>query len=123
MAPPSLWRCLDGAVVLTDIALQNGRVSPRTSSQHSVHSAGAASDKASKASPSPRIPSGLSTAQSVLKTESAGGPVQQPMSNSATPGVEPRESPKAVKPPEGHSASMEGASGVPDKIEEDIEPD
>ena len=57
-----------------------------------------------------------------MKTES---PSQQTKTNSATPGlsVEPRESPKAVKPPEGHSASMEGAIGVPDKIEEDVEPD
>ncbi|QIX00977.1 hypothetical protein AMS68_006494 [Peltaster fructicola] len=85
----------------------NGRVSPRTSSQHSVHSA--ASDKASKASASPRNPSGL-------KNES-------PIMNAATPGEprergEPRESPK-VKPTEGHAAQMEGASGVPPKIEEE----
>ena len=57
-----------------------------------------------------------------MKTES---PSQQTKTSSATPGlsVEPRESPKAVKPPEGHGASMEGAIGVPDKIEEDVEPD
>ncbi|KAK5132849.1 hypothetical protein LTR08_008565 [Meristemomyces frigidus] len=99
----------------------NGRVSPRTSSQ-SVHSGGAASDKGSKASPSPRHMSGFGSAMSGLKTESSS---QLPRTSAALPnsGCEPRESPKAVKPPEGHSASMEGAMGVPDKIEEDVEPD
>ncbi|EMD00120.1 hypothetical protein BAUCODRAFT_63884 [Baudoinia panamericana UAMH 10762] len=96
----------------------NGRVSPRTSSQHS---GGAASDKASKASASPRHASGMSTAQAIFKTESPTN--QPPMSTVATPGIEPRGSPKAVKPPEGHGASMEGASGVPDKIDEGVEPD
>ena len=96
--------------------LQNGRVSPRTSSQQSVHSAGA-SDKGSKASASPRH---HSSGQPVVKTES---PSQQqpPFSNIATPGMEPQESHRATKPPEGHGANMEGAAGVPDKIDEGIE--
>lgn len=98
---------------------QNGRVSPRTSSQHSVYSGGGASDKASKASASPsQRPS-----QPHIKTESAnqntgGGP----SSIVATPGTEPKESPgPSYKPAENHSAQMEGASGVPDKIDEGIE--
>ncbi|KAK5126366.1 hypothetical protein LTR85_010602 [Meristemomyces frigidus] len=101
----------------------NGRVSPRTSSQQSVHSGGAHSEKASKASQSPRHHSGHHNAQSGLNTES---PTQVTRPNgpaTAGGGAEPKESPKAVKPPEGHGASMEGASGVPEKIEEDVEPD
>lgn len=107
----------------TDV-IQNGRVSPRTSSQHSVHSGGAASDRTSMAPASPAIPTGTQSAKATMKTESpTQRPSQPPRSNAATPGVEPRESPKAVKPPEGHGANMEGASGVPDKIDEDVEPD
>jgi hypothetical protein len=41
-----------GESILTTL-IQNGRVSPRTSSQHSIKSGGAHSDKASKASASP----------------------------------------------------------------------
>jgi PAS domain S-box-containing protein len=93
--------------------LQNGRVSPRTSSQHSVHSAGA-SDKASKASASPRN----SVGQTAVKNESPNHPS---LSTIATPGIEPKESPKPTKPTEGHAANMEGASGVPAKIEEGVE--
>jgi len=74
------------------------------------------SDRASKASASPRVESGPGGAQSVYKNEGA-------MSSATTPGYEPRQSPKTVRPTEGHAASMEGASGVPDKIEEGIEPD
>ncbi|KAI7539964.1 hypothetical protein KC317_g17331, partial [Hortaea werneckii] len=95
----------------------NGRVSPRTSSQHS----GGMSDRASKASASPRNPTGPSTAQSVMKgdLDKTG---QSPLHNTANASAEPKESPKAGKAPEGHAASMEGASGVPAKIEEDVEP-
>nr|OQO16179.1 hypothetical protein B0A51_15619 [Rachicladosporium sp. CCFEE 5018] len=106
----------------------NGRVSPRTSSQHSA----GGSDKASKTSASPRhtftnAPAGAGGPSSAAP--GAGG------SNSATsgfkhesPGVQNtsasgRESPRAQRPPDGHSASMEGASGVPDSIDEGVEPD
>lgn len=75
-----------------------------------MHSA--ASDKASKASASPRNHSGL-------KAESPSHP-SAPMSNVATPGGEMRESPKVKAAGEGgHAAQMEGASGVPPKIEEE----
>ncbi|KAK4549276.1 hypothetical protein LTR36_007735 [Oleoguttula mirabilis] len=95
----------------------NGRVSPRTSSQQSVHSGKAPSEIAS-----PRHPAGLSHARSVSKTDAS---MQPPKSNVPAPGAAaaPRDSPKAVKPLEGHGASMEGASGVPEQIDEDIEPD
>ncbi|KAI7188490.1 hypothetical protein KC363_g5408 [Hortaea werneckii] len=95
----------------------NGRVSPRTSSQHS----GGMSDRASKASASPRNPTGPSTAQSVMKgdLDKTG---QSPLHNTTNASAEPKESPKAGKAPEGHAASMEGASGVPAKIEEGVEP-
>ncbi|CAK3989768.1 blue-light-activated transcription factor [Lecanosticta acicola] len=91
----------------------NGRVSPRTSSQHS---GGAASDRASKASASPRN----SIPPSAVKTESPNDP-----SGSGNMGDSSRSTPvqKAMQPMEGHSATMEGASGVPDKIDEGIEPD
>lgn len=91
---------------------QNGRVSPRTSS---VHSAGA-SDKASKASASPRQVS----SQTVVKTELVEH-AQGPSSTVATPGIESKESHSASRPTEGHAAQMQGASGIPDKIEEDAE--
>jgi len=107
----------------------NGRVSPRNSSKHSVHSGGA-SDKGSKASASPYNTSGLATAQhTVVKTEPSIQHQhlpnsQQVASTVAISRAEPTESPnKAGRPPEGHAASMEGASGVPDRIEEAIEPD
>lgn len=106
----------------------NGRVSPRNSSKHSVHSGGA-SDKGSKAS-TPPYNSGLATGQqNVSKAESPSQRPrllnsQQAASKAAIAGVDPTDSPsKASKPPEGHAASMEGASGVPDRIEEAIEPD
>jgi hypothetical protein len=37
--------------------------------------------------------------------------------------MEPKESPKTMRPlhTDGHAANMEGASGVPDKIDEGIE--
>lgn len=41
------------------------------------------------------------------------------MSNAATPGGEIRESPKNKAGEGGHAAQMEGASGVPPKIEEE----
>lgn len=59
---------------------------------------------------------------SVVKTEG-----QQPdPDRTPVPGDASRQqasAQKPVQPPEGHSASMEGASGVPDKIDEGIEPD
>ncbi|PPJ57703.1 hypothetical protein CBER1_00042 [Cercospora berteroae] len=89
---------------------QNGRVSPRTSS--------AQSDKASRASVSPRRQSNLNPN---VKTE------QSP--NAANGEGVLRESPSgktAQRPtqgPDGHSATMEGAVGVPGKIDEGVEPD
>jgi len=119
---------LRGLAELT-LPRQNGRVSPRNSSKHSVHSGGA-SDKGSKASASPYNTSGLATAQhTVVKTEPSIQHQhlpnsQQVASTVAISRAEPTESPnKAGRPPEGHAASMEGASGVPDRIEEAIEPD
>ncbi|KAK5114275.1 hypothetical protein LTR62_002526 [Meristemomyces frigidus] len=106
----------------------NGRVSPRASSKHSV------SDKASKASTSPKpsrhaasVKVEMSQNQAARQTlQSLRLQQQQPLTNTATPGMEPREGIKAVRPllgPDGHAASMEGAQGVPDKIDEDVEPD
>ena len=108
----------------------NGRVSPRTSSQQSRHSNDAASDKASKASASPR--------HTVVKSENGGQTYvgqnsQRPTSISSTlasatqgqqQGTAPTSSsPLANSKGDGHAAYMEGASGVPEKIEEAIEPD
>lgn len=103
----------------------NGRVSPRTSSQQSKHSNEAASDKASKASASPRT--------TIVKTEMGGHNSARPTSISSTLaganqgqqlGAGPASSPvTAAHKGEGHAANMEGASGVPEKIEEAVEPD
>lgn len=95
----------------------NGRVSPRTSSQHSA----GASDKASKASASPRTVHSASATPggpAAVKNES---PLHVSMAN--VPGTPVAESPKVAKGTESHAANMEGASGVPDKIEEGVEPD
>lgn len=95
----------------------NGRVSPRTSSQQSVHSGGA-SGRASNASASPRhtsYPAGGTTPQNKIKGESPG---QTPANAPAV-----LESPKPSKLSESHSANMTGASGVPDKIDEGVEPE
>ncbi|KAK0250534.1 hypothetical protein LTS09_014381 [Friedmanniomyces endolithicus] len=108
-------------------AKANGRVSPRTSR----HSGGAASDKGSRDSPSPvhitspLVGSGSGGRRgSAMKTESPDlsntSPQLGAASNAATPGSGVV---KAVKPPEGHGATMDGASRVPEKIEESIEPD
>lgn len=91
------------------ICVQNGRVSPRTNS--------GASDKASRASASPlHMTSHASNMASKNESPGLGG----------GGGVgEPRESPKAAKPKapaDGHSASMEGAVGVPYSIAEGDEP-
>lgn len=98
----------------------NGRVSPRTSSQQSVHSGGA-SARASNASASPRhTPMGQATPGNVVKSESPRHTPTQ-VSN-ASPAV--LESPKnPSKLSESHAANMEGAYGVPDKIDEGIEPE
>ena len=93
----------------------NGRVSPRTSSQQSVHSGGA-SGRASNASASPRHTpyNGQATPQAATKNE----PSRTPNAQSAL------ESPKTLsKLSESHAANMTGAVGVPDKIEEGIEPE
>ncbi|KAK4497548.1 hypothetical protein PRZ48_011999 [Zasmidium cellare] len=99
----------------------NGRVSPRTNSQHSVHSA--ASDKASKASASPRNPS--------ISNAGAGNSnnikMESPNDLNRTGGADPQRgnatSPKNGSGQHGYAASMEGAHGVPAKIDEAIEPD
>ncbi|EMF08685.1 uncharacterized protein SEPMUDRAFT_151664 [Sphaerulina musiva SO2202] len=92
----------------------NGRVSPRTPSQHSVQSA--QSDKASKASASPR--------HNLTKTE----PSPSDGAHAAHADGTSRESPNKTthrpqQGPEGFAATMEGAVGVPGKIDEGIEPD
>lgn len=98
----------------------NGRVSPRTNSGQSVHSGGAASARGSNASASPRNtphPAGQTTPQQgIVKSES---PNQPPNPTSAAPPT--RESPKTASA--SHAAHMEGASRVPDKIDEGVEPE
>lgn len=54
----------------------------------------------------------------MVKTESPSQ-MQLPSSTAATPGIESKDS--QLSPKEGHAANMEGASGVPDKIDEGIE--
>ncbi|KAF4549824.1 PAS domain-containing protein 1 [Elsinoe fawcettii] len=95
----------------------NGRVSPRTSSQQSKHSGDAASDKASKASASPR--------GSIVKPETQNGGHNPSISttlananHSNAPHVSPTQ-----RQGESHASHMEGAEGVPEKIEEGIEPE
>ena len=99
----------------------NGRVSPRTNSQQSVHSGGA-SGRASNASASPRhtpYPAGQATPQNMIKGES---PRNTPNAIANVPSV--LESPKTLsKLSESHAANMSGALGVPDKIDEGIEPE
>jgi len=98
----------------------NGRVSPRTSSQQSVHSGGA-SGRASNASASPRHTpyNGQSTPQAMVKNESSRN-----TPNALANAQSTQESPKTLsKLSESHAANMTGASGVPDKIDEGIEPE
>jgi PAS domain S-box-containing protein len=104
----------------------NGRVSPRTNSQHSVHSGGA-SGRASNASASPRhtpYPNagGQATPQNMIKVESPRNTPNAAMANAPSSML---ESPKTLGKlsSESHSANMTGASGVPDKIDEGIEPE
>ena len=70
----------------------------------------------SKASLSPHHPS----TQAAVKTEPPSQ-AQPPYSATATPGIDPKEPPRVKRPSEGHAANMEGASGVPDKIDEGVE--
>ncbi|SMR63369.1 unnamed protein product [Zymoseptoria tritici ST99CH_3D1] len=88
----------------------NGRVSPRTSSQQSAHSA--ASDRASKASASPKH----------VKHE--GSRMADGTGAGGVGGGVAGDGKSAQKPTtvEGHGASMEGAMGVPAKIDEGVEP-
>jgi len=98
----------------------NGRVSPRTSSQQSVHSGGA-SGRASNASASPRHTpyNGQSTPQAMVKNEPSRN-----TPNALANAQSTQESPKTLsKLSESHAANMTGASGVPDKIDEGIEPE
>lgn len=91
----------------------NGRVSPRTSSQHSVHSGGA-SGRASNASASPRH----------TPYNAAGGGQSTPAGGVKSESPNVLESPKTLsKLSESHAANMTGASGVPDKIDEGVEPE
>lgn len=95
---------------------QNGRVSPRAGSAHS-----AASDKASKASKASASPRHTtSTTPSNIKMESPAQAAQGGVTSGAVDSSMTQQSPRAIKPnpPDGHGASMEGAHGVPDKIEE-----
>ena len=86
----------------------NGRVSPRASSQQSVHSGGAASDRASGASPR----------ASIVKIEP--GQHLHSSNNQGTASQEFGASP--IHGSGGYAAQMEGAEGVPERIEEDSEP-
>ncbi|KAF2774060.1 hypothetical protein EJ03DRAFT_75051 [Teratosphaeria nubilosa] len=91
----------------------NGRVSPRTNSQRSAHSGGA-SDKgaspriesATALGPSNRSPLGMSGATPAHSQQTQSGGASGNTNASS-----------------GHAANMEGASGVPAKIDEGIEPD
>jgi hypothetical protein len=100
----------------------NGRVSPRTNSGQSVHSGGGASGRASNASASPRhtpYPAGQATPQNRVKGESPRN-----ASGVTTNAPSVLESPKTMgKHSDSHAANMTGASGVPDKIDEGIEPE
>ncbi|THX36731.1 hypothetical protein D6D10_06436 [Aureobasidium pullulans] len=101
----------------------NGRVSPRTSSQHSVHST--TSERASKKSQSPANPPGTHGSHGVKLEPTT--PHQQSLdalahhSNNinATSGYVSVTSPQQHHGPTGHAAYMEGASRVPEKIEEE----
>jgi len=85
-------------------SLQNGRISPRTSSQQSVQSAH--SDKASKASVSPR-------------PNHAGENEADPTSPQQTNAVS-----HAAKVARMQAPALQGfAGGVPEKIDEGDEPD
>lgn len=99
--------------------LQNGRVSPRAGSQQSVHSGGAASDKASRASASPRHHLAIVSLPGI-KAESATPRPQQSTSSNLTASGQTALSPQGGR--EGHAAQMEGASGVPERVEEVMEP-
>jgi hypothetical protein len=110
---------------MADDLKQNGRVSPRTSSQHSVHST--TSEKASKKSQSPANPPGVHGMHGV-KLEQSTSPHHQPSFdalaqhgnsvNGASVYVSVT-SPQQHHGPTGHAAHMEGASRVPEKIEEE----
>lgn len=92
-------------------AKQNGRVSPRTTSQHSVHSAG--SDKASKTSASP-----LAHSQTVGENDSGTLPAKQ---TSGTSDMNPAKVPKTdAAASQGLGPGAVGAS-IPPKIDEAVE--
>ncbi|KAH0402584.1 hypothetical protein KCU89_g2997, partial [Aureobasidium melanogenum] len=98
----------------------NGRVSPRTNSQHSVHSA--TSEKASKKSQSPMHPPGVHGVKSESTTprqQSLDALAQHGQNMNATSGYVNVSSPQQHHGPTGHAAHMEGASRVPEKIEEE----
>lgn len=91
--------------------MQNGRVSPRTTSQHSVHSAG--SDKASKTSASP-----LAHSQTVGENDSGTLPAKQ---TSGTSDMNPAKVPKTdAAASQGLGPGAVGAS-IPPKIDEAVE--
>ncbi|KAL1301732.1 hypothetical protein AAFC00_005936 [Neodothiora populina] len=91
----------------------NGRVSPRTTSQQSAMG----SDKNSQASASPQHIV-LASDSMPLKAEYGPGGHHMSRTSSSLAGHT-----GVAGSPRGHSANMEGASGVPEKIEEDVEPD
>ncbi|KAH0273584.1 hypothetical protein KCU91_g5850, partial [Aureobasidium melanogenum] len=98
----------------------NGRVSPRTNSQHSVHSA--TSEKASKKSQSPMHPPGVhgvKTESTTPRQQSLDALAQHGQNMNAPSGYVNVSSPQQHHGATGHAAHMEGASGVPEKIEEE----
>ncbi|KAF2214354.1 hypothetical protein CERZMDRAFT_110684 [Cercospora zeae-maydis SCOH1-5] len=97
---------------------QNGRVSPRTSSQQSVHS-----DKASRASASPRHPNHVHSSSSNVKTEQSPNGANGEGTARESPSTKTAQRQRPLQGPDGHSATMEGAVGVPGKIDEGVEPD
>ncbi|KAG9991790.1 hypothetical protein KCU98_g254, partial [Aureobasidium melanogenum] len=95
-------------------------LSPRTNSQHSVHSA--TSEKASKKSQSPMHPPGVhgvKTESTTPRQQSLDALAQHGQNMNATSGYVNVSSPQQHHGPTGHAAHMEGASRVPEKIEEE----
>ncbi len=109
--------------IADEIYLQNGRMSPRTPSQPSVHSP--QSDKASKASVSPRI-----TTQTILPNQTAEASGQSSIpstivgTDQKASGLQANSDSHAAKVARMEVGASQGlAGGVPPKIDEVVEPD
>jgi len=114
---PSGQRDLCNSCGLRWAKLNNGRVSPWTNSQHSV-----TSEKASKKSVSPmHRPSaqGVKTESTTPRQQSMDALTQHSQNMNTTSGYVNVSSPQQHHGPTGHAVHMEGASRVPEKIEEE----